>query len=549
MPAHRLTALFGNIIGVDVKNLRLNTMIASDAWSEPTIIIFFVYGLAFYSLGLALLVESGRASELGFARSMRLMAAFGLLHGVHEWLDMLECGLALYYCVSLPAEIVWFRVAVLTTSFVALLAFGEHLLARELHDRAPTWRLTLSLTALFAISSIVVQIFNQLNDAEWSQAIDVLARYIIGIPGAFLASWTLWRQRPIFHQRGMQGFVRSLTWASMALALYGGIGQIFASASVIFPSMYINTFLFMQIAGFPVQLFRAVLATIIAVAMIRVLRAFEVENQQRFEAAERDKLMVERRNRERLAHLNAELQAANVETERLLKEVQRHDALRGELLQRITAAQEAERKRIARELHDETGQTLTGLALGIRGVSVMENPDAMAGRMAELETMATSALDGLRRLINDLRPPQLDDMGLAAALQFIVKRLNGHHNLDIHLDVKGKPCPLPADIETSLFRIAQEGLTNIIKHADASQAWVILDYNNAPSLTIRDNGKGFDPSRVMNGSAWGLLGMQERAHLMNAVLTLDSALGQGTTLIVRMNEQVKQNNDNSTADN
>lgn len=508
------------------------------SWDTAIIPIFFVYGLAFYSLGLTLWIESGRVSELGFARSMRLMAVFGLLHGFHEWLDMLECGLTLFYCTSLPIMLVWFRVVLLVTSFVALLAFGEHLLTRELRDRSPSWKLTVGLVVLFAASSVAIQIVNPLDELNWSTAIGVLARYIIGIPGALVACWALWQQRTIFRQRGMGVFSCELTWATLALALYGGIGQIFVSPSVVFPSMYFNSVLFLQVIGFPIQLFRAVMAIIIAVAMIRVLRALEVEYQQRLEAIEQSKFETERQSHLELARINTELQSANAETERLFAEVQRRDAMRGELLQRITAAQEAERKRIARELHDETGQTLTGLALGLRGVAALRDPVRIADRLAELETMATVALDELRRMINDLRPPQLDDMGLAAALRYMVERVNNHHGLRVHLEINGVPHPLPAEVETLLFRIAQEGLNNVLKHAHASQAWIKLDYDGTTSLTIRDDGIGFEPPTVMNGMAWGLIGMQERANLMNATVQVDSAPGQGTTLVVHLDETV-----------
>jgi signal transduction histidine kinase len=91
-------------------------------------------------------------------------------------------------------------------------------------------------------------------------------------------------------------------------------------------------------------------------------------------------------------------------------------------------------------------------------------------------------------------------------------------------------------VETLLFRIAQEGFNNVIKHAHASEVWICLNYDDKPSLTIRDNGIGFDLSTVTNGTAWGLIGMQERANLMNATVRLDSTPGQGMTLVVRLDE-------------
>lgn len=509
-------------------------------WEEALIIIFFFYGLAFYSMGLALFVESGRASELGFARSMRLLAGFGLLHGLHEWIDMTEQGVAFYHQQPIYPWLMWVRLAIMVTSFLALLMFGEGLLAQTHASPKPTWRLTMAAITWYAISCIVVRITYNLDDGTWLHAADVLARYVLGIPSGLLACWALWKQREIFRQRGMDLFVRDLTIAAISLALYGVIGQFIAQPSPIFPSNVINSDLFLRVTGFPIQLFRAVMAAIVAIAMIRVLQALEVENEQRLSASERARLETETLSREALARMNIELQGANEETARLLEEVRQRDAVRGELLQRITSAQESERQRIARELHDETGQALTGLALGLRGLSARANmaPEDLARRLSVLEGMATSSLGELRHLINDLRPPQLDDMGLAAALRWLVDRYGDQEKPQVRLEVRGAAYPLPSEVETTLFRITQEGLNNAIKHAQADHIWVTLDYSDGVALTVRDDGKGFDPSAAMTPSnirtSWGLIGMQERSNLINAVLTLNSAPGSGTTFTIHL---------------
>ena len=259
----------------------------SAFWDNTIIVIFFFYGLAFYSMGLALLVESGRASELGFARSMRLLAGFGLLHGAHEWMDMLERGLGLYYGLEPPICLCWLRLALLVASFLALLAFGEQLLTRD--DRKgliSSWRLTIMAIVWYALSTIAVQVIYQLDEKAWINISDVLARYVTGIPGTLLAFWALWRQRAIFRQQGMDRFVRDLSVAAGALALYGIVGQFITKPSFIFPANILNDVVFMRLTGFPIQLFRAVMATILAIAMIWVLRALEVENEHRLQKAE-----------------------------------------------------------------------------------------------------------------------------------------------------------------------------------------------------------------------------------------------------------------------
>ncbi|RPJ02983.1 MAG: sensor histidine kinase, partial [Chloroflexi bacterium] len=369
---------------------------------------------------------------------------------------------------------------------------------------------------------------------------DVLARYILGMPGAAVACIALLQQRAIFRKRGIGAFNWDLTVAAIALIFYGLIGQCFVPESQVFPSNRINADLFRDFTGFPIQLFRALMAATLAVAMIRVLRALEVESQQRLEAAELAKQDAERHSREELGRLNDELRRANDETTRLLQEVQQRDALRGELLQRITAAQENERKRIARELHDGTGQVLTGLALGLRGTAQLDcdQLDKVSSRLSQLGAMATTALGELRMLINDLRPPQLDDMGLVAALRWQIDSINQRSEFFAEIDVIGDPFILPPEVETTLFRIVQEALTNISKHAKATQVRVTLNYTKGLKLTIWDNGVGFDPAAMMQPDklrkAWGLIGMQERAGLINAALDFKSEAGAGTTLTISM---------------
>jgi signal transduction histidine kinase len=519
-------------------------MVSADFWDRTIIGIFFVYGLAFYSLGLALLIESGRSSQLSLARSMRLLAGFGLLHGTHEWIDMFERELALHYDSLIPEWLVWIRLAVLITSFIALLAFGEHLLRNK--GGHNSWRITVNSTVVCVLGSLFLPLMYELSDREWANGIDVLSRYVLGIPGAGLSFWALWLQRGIFHRRGMGRFVVGLTVAAVAIIGYGLIGQIFVSESVFFPSTVINDDLFQDVLGFPVQLFRAAMAITVTVSMIYVLRALEFENEQRLEAAEWSKLEAERRSRDELARLNAELKKAHAEATRLLHEVQQRDALRGELLQRITTAQENERKRIARELHDGTGQILTGLALGLRGTAsvVTKDSERAVSRLSDLEMMATTALGELRHLINDLRPPQLDDMGLAAALRWLINHVEQRDDVEMELDISGDPYALPPEVETTLFRIAQEGLNNIIKHAQAKHARIVLTFGPEIVLSVRDDGIGFKLEDMLNEDnprmAWGLLGMQERVNLINADLTLASAPGQGTALTVRLTAPVME---------
>ena len=267
----------------------------------------------------------------------------------------------------------------------------------------------------------------------------------------------------------------------------------------------------MDVFGFPVQLFRALAAAAAAIFVVRFLRSFEVEKQRQID----------------------ELQQAR------LQESQRREDLRRELFRRVVAAQEAERQRIARELHDETGQALTAISMGLRGAStsLRQDVDRSAHNLRQLEGMAVSALDELRRLIADLRPSHLDDLGLPAALRWYVGELQERTKIAFHIDIPSGPCPLPATITTAVFRVAQEALNNTIKHAHAENAWVTLTRDSGvATLDILDDGIGFDQSRLpeMHKPVWGLLGMRERINLCDGDFLLESKPGRGTRIRVQV---------------
>jgi len=337
--------------------------------------------------------------------------------------------------------------------------------------------------------------------------------FVVAIPGALLACLGLINQQRAFRLAGLEQFSRDSLWAAVAFAWYGLIGQTFTRLSPLPPSTVINQDLFLEIFGFPVQLLRASAAIAVAVFVTRFLRAFEVETQR---------------------HI-ADLQAAR------LHEAQRKEALRGELLRRVVSAQEAERQRIARELHDEMGQALTAIGLGLRGISstIRQDIEKAAGNLRQLEGMAVRSLDELRRLISDLRPSHLDDLGLAAALRWYIGELQERVIIDFDMDINlsdGAP-ELSSTASTALFRVAQEALTNTIKHAMADHVWVRLLYEGSYiRLEIEDNGVGFRPEQSMKPgqTAWGLLGMEERASLLGGDFTLKSAPGDGTRVTVRV---------------
>jgi signal transduction histidine kinase len=475
------------------------------------ILVYFVYGLAFFSLGLAVILERGRGSDARLRHALRPLAAFGLLHGTHEWIEMLEQMRALPGQFNFAIQWDGVRLGLLCFSFLSLSAFGSSLLSPTERQRRLSLLVPLFQVVMWSVGLLIFRgeyiYYSRLIDVA-----DVWTRYVVAIPAALLASVGLVAQQRAFRQAGMIRFGRDSLWAAVAFAWYGIIGQVFVRPSPLPPSDVFNQELFLRLFGFPVQLLRAVAALMISIFIIRFFRSFEVETQQRI----------------------AELQVARLE------EAERREALRGELLRRVVAAQESERQRIARELHDATGQALTALGLGLRGVATSyarQDNDQIDKRLRQLEDLTAQSLDELRQLIADLRPSHLDDLGLAAALRWYTKNLQTRVPFEIQVEINGAERPLTSSVKIALYRVAQEALTNIIKYAAARQVRVHLNYGEQEvMLQVEDNGLGFDVEAQAKStrSQWGLLGMQERAALLGGRFDLYSVVGQGTRVQVMM---------------
>lgn len=656
----------------------------SNFFDAHSVHVFFFYGLAFSAMGLALLLESRKTSALSLGRSMQLMGIFGLLHGAHEFVEMfvLISGQPL----TLTGEAL--RVCLLVASFLPLLSFGLQNLPPG--DRAPgfTQRMTVLAIVAFGMQVVLVRVTYQPTPAEWVRGIDVLSRYALAIPGAAFAGLGLLRQRRLLREQQLDMFGRDLAIAAIAMVWYGVIGQAFPGESIIFPSMYINAGLFREWMGFPVQALRGGMAGVIALALIRALRAFEEEATRRLETARRaehelqlaarelsllyeaSSLLAEKYDLDTLARTVLErivriidpikkgmiaimpVQAGDVEhivsfgyssglrhevrrrwlgvclqhhmgdpledelcwfdsdeqdvsvavagytggmsgqsvairrailplhtnqrtvgaimletdaqgpylslmetptivaltrqlavaidNARLVLQLRQREARRSELLQRATAAQEAERKRIARELHDETGQALTALAVGLKGTSKLIARDtALATEQVDrLQAVSTHALGELRHMISNLRPSHLDDMGLVAALRWYTEEVNRRSPAEICFELLGDVVRLSPEAETTLFRIAQESLNNVVRHAQAYHSTVRLNFMpGGVCLCVQDDGQGFDASDVFRpyrSGAWGLAGIQERALLAGGELSIKSTPGEGTLIRVRV---------------
>lgn len=206
--------------------------------------------------------------------------------------------------------------------------------------------------------------------------------------------------------------------------------------------------------------------------------------------------------------------------------------------QQRLAATEGERRRWARELHDDTLQSLSALRIGLSGASRSPRPEALGEAVAQAVDQLEESISNLRALITDLRPAALDELGVQAALEGLAERTIRHGlEVDVSVDLayeQGRASTrLPPEMETAIYRLVQEALTNATKHGGAARAVVeIVQDGSAVNVKVRDDGSGFDTSQDSDG--FGLLGMRERVDLLDGELRLDSQPGQGTTVTVML---------------
>ncbi|MBN1303900.1 MAG: sensor histidine kinase [Anaerolineales bacterium] len=471
-----------------------------------TFLIYFFYGLAFFSMGLAVLLESTRAPVLTEARILRPLAFFGLLHGAHEWSEVYLIQASLTGFPN-PVWLNWARLCLLAISFMVLLVFAIrsfYALPRQSKRDTRFWTYTM-WAYIFGI--LLVTLLTRQDVPVTSYVfIDLISRYLLGVTAPMLAAFALNRQSAQAFHRGQKKRGVYLIVMELGFTFYA-ISQLFVNQASLFPASVLNQEIFLAVAGFPIQVVRTLAAIVITVMILLVMKETENERQQ---------------------------ELAAVQDERL-KALEQQEALQRSLLRHTVSAQEEERARIARELHDETAQMLSALSLEVASLQKVALVDSktsqIVGRLKELTKQMSQKL---YRLIHDLRPAQLDDLGLAPAIRYIIDQDCCPMGIEVEFDIKGNPRRLEPLIETVLFRVAQEALINIVRHARVDEAELDLVYQSKQVvLLVRDYGRGFNPDDDFEAPrGWGLAGMRERVDSVNGRLIIDSAIGRGTTIEV-----------------
>jgi signal transduction histidine kinase len=228
---------------------------------------------------------------------------------------------------------------------------------------------------------------------------------------------------------------------------------------------------------------------------------------------------------------DGDLRLAEIFAARAAVAVDLSERVARDIVRRVIDAQELERRRLARELHDETGQALTSILLGLKAIRTAGSDEEAKKAEAELRELVVQALQDVRSLAVELRPAALDDFGLVPAVERLAETFAERSGIGAVVEANLGDDRLPPETETVLYRVVQEALTNVVKHAAATQVSIVLTRRGGGvSAVVEDDGGGFAPDNVRN-DALGLVGMRERLGLLGGTLAVESTHGKGTALV------------------
>jgi len=443
--------------------------------------IFFVYGLVFFVLGLAIALQSRHSSRLELARSLSWLAAFGLVHGLHEWGDVFIPMQAVRFGEGVYLLLHQLHLILLAVSFACLLQFGVALLrpfgwGRWLHV-VPSATLAVWVFVVFFPLPAVYPDF-----VTWRNVADASARYFLGFPGSLLAAYGLHRHiNRWIAPLDVPHIVRPLRLAVAALVLYAFFSGLVPPPVPFFPGDILNSDTLTQALVAPPPVLRSIIGLALTLSIIRGLEIFDVETARVIEGMEQQQILA------------------------------------------------AERERIGRDLHDGSIQKVYTAGLIVESALKQAEPESLvAGRLQRALSVLNDAIGDLRSNLGELRSPP-PDRPLTQTMRQIAEDPRFGSFVDIHLDMDVPEAESFSPVRAGhVAAIANEALSNIVRHAKARKvALKVMRQGDRLILTIQDDGIGLG-SGVTAG--YGLRNMRDRAHLLGGSLTVDGSSSKGTVV-------------------
>jgi signal transduction histidine kinase len=450
-------------------------------------IILFVYGLTFFILGFAILLQVQQSSRLELARSLRWLAAFGFTHAFNEWGDLF-IPIQQQYMPPPLIRLLWvLQLILLAVSFACLFQFGISVLspfnlARWL-EGVPAG---LFLAWIFVTFFFILPLQPDLE--KWHRAANALARYFIGFPGGLLAAYGLRvhaikRIKPL----NVPPIYNTLRIAGISLGIYAVLGGLIPPRVDFFPGNILNVQTFEDIVGVPPVIFRTLITIVIAITVIRSLEIFSVETGRRIEALEQQQIV------------------------------------------------NAEHERLARELHDGAIQKVYTAGLLVESAArLTEKKTDLGSRLERAVVVLNDAIADLRQNLAELHhSDDISDETLMEMLEHLEQ--DPHYNtlvkisLDLQVPSKKQLTPIRA---RHVFAIVNEAMANIMRHAHARTVVIqAQDLGERLKVSIKDDGTGLSPNAQ---AGYGLRNMRDRARLLNGELRFSEPSNKGTTVTLEI---------------
>lgn len=451
-------------------------------------IILFVYGLGFFILGFAIILQSQKSSRLELARSLRWLAAFGITHGLNEWGDLFIPIQAEYLSAPLVHLLDILQLILLVVSFACLFEFGVSLLNSVNRLRCLRGAPIILLAGWFFVIFFVILPF-ETDLKAWHHIANALSRYFIGFPGGLLAAYglrvyTVRRIQPL----NVPVIFSTLRIAGVSLGIYAILGGLIPPPVNFFPGNILNTHTFEQVVGVPPILFRTLISIIIAIAIIRSLEVFDLE------------------------------------TRRTIERLEQHQIIN------------AEHERLARELHDGAIQKVYTAGLLVESASRLTEPKSELGiRLERAVVVLNDSIVDLRHNLAELHHPNVLQSMEPISDLLLKFGQDPYYNSLVHISVDLKLADekkLSAARIDHVRAIVNDALANIVRHARAGNVRIqVNDLGERLKIAITDDGIGL-PSNVQAG--YGLRNMRDRSRLLNGEINFSASSNKGTTITLEI---------------
>ena len=480
-------------------------VMAISAWlTQNMLVVRFVYGLSFFTLGLVVSLQQARRSRYSLASGLWALAVFAFLHAFADW-GLVFIPLRAQPQHSPAVAALWgFRTMVAAISFGFLMYFGASLLAAGAPRRLSLLIRAAAplLTGVWLLAFFAYPLIDQGAGVRgWYLASEVWSRYLLGLPAALAVAAGLLRQTGELRRDLLFAQVHSLRGSAAFFALYGAAAGLIVPTQSFWPASVLNTEAFVRLTGVPIELFRAAAAIGTAYYTSRLMGIFSIETTRRLTSAEQEKAVYQ------------------------------------------------DRERIARDLHDGVLQTLYGVGLGLRWARdrLPEGTEDLKPKLDDLAAQLGGAVQDLRQSILGLRGKSVRMADLPSAFREVAGQVARLAHLTVRLETEGLgeedsgERQIPAAYRDHLLALLREGLSNAARHSGADEVHVMLALeDDTMILRIVDEGTGFDPGAVLPGEGvrsrahHGLRNMRARTEQLGGTFRVDSEPGKGTRLLFQI---------------